>query len=119
MSKKMMVFLFVISFIAVCFLHYALLELRYVYYNKPDDYQFLRQGHALFLMVISLMVIFFPSRILAVIVVPISLLFPPVLRQSAFPEHDAAILIGTGIVTFLFLAIMIWRQRLGTHSMTD
>lgn len=112
MSNGRSIVFFAIVFFAVCFIHYALFEIRYVWYTQPDDYSFLRRGHAFFLLVVFLLVIFFPSKLLVLVLVPLSLLFPPLFRSAVFPGLDIAMSVGIAIVTVLFFLLMNWRQQL-------
>lgn len=112
MSKKMEVPIFLISFLVICLIHYFFFELRYAWHNKPDDYFFLRHGYAIFLTSILFVAAFYPSKILVVLIVPSSLLFPPFLRNHVFVEPNLAMLIVIAVITMLFLLLMIWRQKL-------
>lgn len=113
MPNRTELLLFIVSFLILCLLHYFFFELRYAWHNKLEDSIFLQQGHAVFLITICLMAAFYPSKILVVIIVPTSLLFPPILRSEVFAPLDSAMLILTGVMTVVFLLLMIWRQRIG------
>lgn len=103
---------FVGAFLLVCFIHYFFFEIRYVWYKQPDDYQFLRWGHTLFLVAMILMMALYPSKILALLLVPPSMLFPPFLRPAVFAAVDLAMIIVTAILTVAFVLLVVWRQRL-------
>jgi hypothetical protein len=111
MSRKTKMIFFASVLLVASFIHYFFFEIRYVWYKQPDDYEFLRRGHAVFLIVMVLMIMFYPSKILALLIVPPSLLFPPFFRPEVFVPVDLAMLIVTAVITLAFVLLVIWRQR--------
>src|SRR5216683_3345101 len=68
--------------------HWTSFELRYMWYVGPAEYLFLRGGYAICLTIILLLLAFFPSRLLVLLVATITFLFPPFLRGDAFVPID-------------------------------
>ena len=112
MSIKTEILAFIGVFVVTCFVHYFFFGLMHIFYRQGDIVQLLRIWQVVFLIVMTLMTLFYPSKVMAILIVPASLLLPPFLMPKEFLPVDLAMLIVTAILTVAFVLLVMWRQRL-------
>jgi hypothetical protein len=112
MSIKIEIVAFISVFVVTCFVHYFFFGLIHIFYRQGDIVQLLRTWQVIFLIVMILMTLFYPSKVMAILIVPPSFLLPPFLMPEEFLPVDFAVMLVTAIITFAFVLLVVWRQRL-------
>ncbi len=103
---------FALLVLIAALVHWTSFELRYMWYVGPAEYLFLRGGYAICLTIILLLLAFFPSRLLVLLVATITFLFPPFLRGDAFVPIDWRFAIAALPSILLLVGVTELRLRL-------
>ena len=90
---------------------WLIFEMRYMWYVKSDDFEFLRNGFAGGAAIIVLLWLFYPSRILVGLTGMAIFVFPPLFDRSRFVPVDGAFFVWSCGALLLFLLATELRRR--------
>lgn len=92
MKPRTSLLLFFVIAILGLVLHFFIFEMRYMWYVGQEDFRILRGGYIASVVAISVLWVFYPSRVLVAVVGLLALFFP-----HLYFAPDARPLLGRGI----------------------